>query len=214
MPTNQLLTLIYYLIRMFNTTEQVLLWLSSSKFPGSLVVRIPRSHRGGRGSIPRLGKLFFSPPGNRFTIRYDIFKVIYLCNCLLRYVRMAEWSKALRSGRSPLLWAWVRIPLLTNVFLDYFFSTSYTHSKCPRRKTCNMAIKFRKENKKCTSGSTEIWTRIAGFRVLSANHYTIEPPAQIAHALDTFQLHYVTSVEKKKKKSPSPIRDSNPWPSD
>ena len=23
--------------------------------PGSLVVRIPRSHRGGRGSIPRLG---------------------------------------------------------------------------------------------------------------------------------------------------------------
>ena len=29
---------------------------------------------------------------------------------------MAEWSKALRSGRSPLLWAWVRIPLLTNIF--------------------------------------------------------------------------------------------------
>ena len=29
---------------------------------------------------------------------------------------MAERSKALRSGRSPLLWAWVRIPLLTNVF--------------------------------------------------------------------------------------------------
>ena len=24
-------------------------------------------------------------------------------------------------------------------------------------------------------GSTEIWTRIAGFRVLSANHYTIQP---------------------------------------
>ena len=32
-------------------------------------------------------------------------------------VRMAERSKALRSGRSPLLWAWVRIPLLTSVFL-------------------------------------------------------------------------------------------------
>ena len=31
---------------------------------------------------------------------------------------MAERSKALRSGRSPLLWAWVRIPLLTN---QYFF---------------------------------------------------------------------------------------------
>ena len=28
-------------------------------FPGSLVVRIPRSHRGGRGSIPRLGRFFF-----------------------------------------------------------------------------------------------------------------------------------------------------------
>ena len=27
------------------------------------------------------------------------------------------------------------------------------------------------------TGSTEIWTRIAGFRVQSANHYTIEPSA-------------------------------------
>ena len=34
----------------------------------------------------------------------------------LSIVRMAERSKALRSGRSPLLWAWVRIPLLT-IFL-------------------------------------------------------------------------------------------------
>ena len=33
-------------------------------------------------------------------------------------VRMAEWSKALRSGRSPLLWAWVQIPLLTITFLS------------------------------------------------------------------------------------------------
>ena len=32
-------------------------------------------------------------------------------------VRMAERSKALRSGRSPLLWAWVRIPLLTSTLL-------------------------------------------------------------------------------------------------
>ena len=31
---------------------------------------------------------------------------------------MAEWSKALRSGRSPLLWAWVRIPLLTKNIFD------------------------------------------------------------------------------------------------
>ena len=28
--------------------------------PSGLVVRIPRSHRGGRGSIPRLGKCFWS----------------------------------------------------------------------------------------------------------------------------------------------------------
>ena len=30
-------------------------------------------------------------------------------------VRMAEWSKALRSGRSTVFWARVRIPLLTLV---------------------------------------------------------------------------------------------------
>ena len=29
---------------------------------------------------------------------------------------MAEWSKALRSGRSPVLWACVQIPLLTRNF--------------------------------------------------------------------------------------------------
>ena len=27
-------------------------------------------------------------------------------------------------------------------------------------------------------GSTEIWTRIAGFKVQSANHYTIEPHSE------------------------------------
>ena len=32
---------------------------------------------------------------------------------------MAERSKALRSGRSPLLWAWVRIPLLTTTFESF-----------------------------------------------------------------------------------------------
>ena len=36
----------------------------------------------------------------------------------MQSVRMAERSKALRSGRSPLLWAWVRIPLLTRNLLD------------------------------------------------------------------------------------------------
>ena len=33
---------------------------------------------------------------------------------------MAEWSKALRSGRSPLLRAWVRIPLLTRSIFSAF----------------------------------------------------------------------------------------------
>ena len=32
-----------------------------------------------------------------------------------------------------------------------------------------------KENEKKKWGSTEIWTRIAGFKVQSANHYTMEP---------------------------------------
>ena len=42
----------------------------------------------------------------------EIFKL----HLNINKVRMAEWSKALRSGRSPLLWAWVRIPLLTYRF--------------------------------------------------------------------------------------------------
>ena len=37
---------------------------------------------------------------------------------------MAERSKALRSGRSPLLWAWVRIPLLTRNLLVSFGLTT------------------------------------------------------------------------------------------
>ena len=41
---------------------------------------------------------------------------------------MAERSKALRSGRSPLLWAWVRIPLLTYNFLAVDDTTKFLHS--------------------------------------------------------------------------------------
>ena len=41
-------------------------------------------------------------------------------------VRMAERSKALRSGRSPLLWAWVRIPLLTKNILVCFGRRPFT----------------------------------------------------------------------------------------
>ena len=42
---------------------------------------------------------------------------------------MAERSKALRSGRSPLLWAWVRIPLLTLILffpeIPYDYGSSF-----------------------------------------------------------------------------------------
>ena len=41
---------------------------------------------------------------------------VIILRTVLYNVRMAERSKALRSGRSPLLWAWVRIPLLTITF--------------------------------------------------------------------------------------------------
>ena len=43
---------------------------------------------------------------------------------------MPERSKALRSGRSPLLWAWVRIPLLTTCFdiTIYIHTQTYTIS--------------------------------------------------------------------------------------
>ena len=52
---------------------------------------------------------------------------------------MAEWSKALRSGRSPLLWAGVRISLLTNLLfliirsdsqgIDHLYLTPKPHMK-------------------------------------------------------------------------------------
>ena len=44
-------------------------------------------------------------------------------------VRMAERSKALRSGRSPLLWAWVRIPLLTTDFFSFCLVLVNKYSK-------------------------------------------------------------------------------------
>ena len=38
--------------------------------------------------------------------------------------------------------------------------------------TMSLAFALKSDKKE---GSTEIWTRIAGFKVQSANHYTIEP---------------------------------------
>ena len=48
---------------------------------------------------------------------------------------MAEWSKALRSGRSPVLWARVQIPLLTMIeiwipirFETFLFDPPYLYA--------------------------------------------------------------------------------------
>ena len=101
------------------------------KFLDSLVVRISACHVEGPGSIPGRGDCF-SQLCEKLTPRGRI------CSCwrplrsavvgkespdksadLVALVRMAERSKALRSGRSPLLWAWVRIPLLTKIFFSF-----------------------------------------------------------------------------------------------
>ena len=54
--------------------------------------------------------------------------------------------------------------------------------------------------KKCKrfSGSTEIWTRIAGFKVQSANHYTIEPVGELSLQLNT-TVSFVTISQLSKK---------------
>ena len=57
-----------------------------------------------------------------YTERGTAFHVGIAITCGKGTVRMAERSKALRSGRSPLLWAWVRIPLLTNDFASPFIA--------------------------------------------------------------------------------------------
>lgn len=56
-------------------------------------------------------------------------------------------------------------------------------------------LQIKKENikikKKLTSGSAEIWTRIVGFKVQSANHYTTEPLYAMIHALAKSRSHNV-----------------------
>ena len=45
--------------------------------PGSLVVRIPRSHRGGRGSIPRLGISVFRK-GIRSNVQLHLYFLMFI----------------------------------------------------------------------------------------------------------------------------------------
>ena len=72
----------------------------------------------------------------------------------------------------------------------FFFSFQFT-----LRKLENNSSMFTKKN---VVGPTEIWTRIAGFRVQSANHYTMGPFAwQITENGRAFFLkrhHYDTSA--------------------
>ena len=53
------------------------------EFPGSPVVRIPRSHRGGRGSIPRLGGSFFVVFPSFFEAGLLLLVFLYLSNDIL-----------------------------------------------------------------------------------------------------------------------------------
>ncbi len=46
------------------------------------------------------------------------------------------------------------------------------------------------------SGSTQIWTGVAGFKVQSANRYTIEPRLLIYNYLIAFSLHAINFEEK------------------
>ena len=72
------------------------------------------------------------------------------------------------------------------------------------------------------SGSTEIWTRIAGFRVLSANRYTIEPcfpPKGMFYILEIVQLIGATGPTRYRQKSgcvesrlPPAATQKNNWP--
>ena len=59
------------------------------------------------------------------------------------------------------------------------------------------------------SGSTEIWTRIAGFRVLSANHYTIEP---LLLALGHWKGVHGKGFYHCTQKNSGLVRDLNPGP--
>ena len=102
-----------------------------------------------------------------------------LCPCTLSKVM----SHCIRRG-------WHIFPILIEGFFNYVMNIS-KYSLTPtcfehaafwsgvRRATVaprsQLNHKLTKLGRKQNEGSTEIWTRIAGFKVQSANHYTIEP---------------------------------------
>ena len=71
-------------------------------------------------------------------------------------VRMAERSKALRSGRSLVLQAWVRIPLLTNLFIYHTLSINsdrYPLSHLPIHYTSCILNNHSNQQKSSTSST-------------------------------------------------------------
>ena len=62
---------------------------------------------------------------------------------------------------------------------------------------------YKTDNAKKDEGPTEIWTRIAGFRVLSANHYTMGPVIQFSiiydlHGVERFWMGKRSGRQKEK----------------
>ena len=80
----------------------------NSQFPCGLVVRIPRSHRGGRGSIPRMGR-FLSITSclngivgiNSF---YDFGKTFSLLSAFLTVNQHSSFSNFNKNTCNTLLW--------------------------------------------------------------------------------------------------------------
>ena len=99
---------------------------------------------------------------------------------------MAERSKALRSGRSPLLWAWVRIPLLT--WLSHFSSPHYVllataafcHCFVCILLTNNQPIK-QPTNQQQTTPSYSYSYSSSSSSTLALNHYEINCIPTRAH---------------------------------
>ena len=104
-------------------------YIASISSRDRLVVRTLRCGRSNPGSNPGHGIFFLQDRLIHWTLVDHFVCPTSLSqgrntsthSCHVYRVRMAERSKALRSGRSPLLWAWVRIPLLT---LHHFFFAS------------------------------------------------------------------------------------------
>ena len=139
---------------------------------------------------------------------------------------MAERSKALRSGRSPLLWAWVRIPLLTKPFC---FGSVFKESRVAQWKRAG-PITQRSVDRNyallsvfchgCIHGDA------TGGMISEVKFNGMAEPVLIGvkgdanysvgqcQTLDTPRLLFFSHVKRENEKHMRPMRDSNPRPSD